>query len=364
MIDVFPRIFRRRADATTCAPGRVNLIGEHTDYNGGYVLPVALGQTTDVQIARRTDSVVQCVSLNVSSTRPRHYKLGRESVGGTWTDYLQGITWALRQRGYRFGGFDCLVSSSVPLGKGLSSSASLEVAACRSLRSAYRILINYLEIAMVSHRAETMFVGAPVGVMDPMACSLGDTATALFLKASTGAFEKVPMPPDAEIGIIDSGIAHRHATGGYRVRRQECEEAARLLGVPQLSDLSLTDLPRVERLVDPLNRRVRHVITENARVLAAVAAMRRNDVTTLGRLFFESHASMRDDFDVSLPEIDILVSLARDDPRVLGARLTGGGFGGCVVLLCRIGEAARATAMLTERYRTITSRGGRVLVPP
>jgi galactokinase len=362
--DLFAGIFRRQADATASAPGRVNLIGEHTDYNGGYVLPVALCQTTDVQIARRRDSVVRSVSLDVGPRRPSHYKLGRERVGSTWNDYLQGITWALRQRGYRFRGFDCLVSSSVPLGKGLSSSASLEVAVCRSLRSAYRISISDLEIAMVSHQAETMFVGAPVGVMDPMVCSLGDTATALFLKASTGAFEKVPMPPNAEIGIIDSGIAHHHATGGYRVRRQECEEAARLLGVAQLSDLSLTELPRVERLADPLSRRVRHVITENARVLAAVAAMRGNDVEALGRLFFESHASMRDDFNVSLPEIDILVSLARADSRVLGARLTGGGFGGCVVLLCRTGEAASATALLAERYRTITSRQGCVLVPP
>jgi galactokinase len=361
--DAFAKLFGRPADVSASAPGRVNLIGEHTDYNGGYVLPMALPQTTDAQIGRRSDDLVRGASVDVDVNRPIEFQLQKETPGKGWIDYVQGITWALAAHGHRLQGFDFLVSSTVPMGKGLSSSASLEVAMSRALRSAFGLPLSDLDIAMISHRAETAFVGAPVGLMDQMVCSLGDATTALFLDASTGVHERILLPSSVELGVIDSGIAHHHASGDYRLRRNECETAARLLGVTQLRDLSSADLPRVAELPDPLNRRARHVVTENTRVLSAVAALRRGDPYTLGQLFYKSHDSMRDDFEISLAPIDQLVSLARDDARVMGARLTGGGFGGSVVLLCRAGEARAATSDLVGRYRTTTSLDAHTLVP-
>jgi galactokinase len=359
----FRQVFGRPADARAHAPGRVNLIGEHTDYNGGYVLPMALPHTTGVQVARRSDRLVRGASANVTPAALTDFQLCHEQSGKGWIDYVQGVTWALAERGHRIGGFDFLVSSTVPIGKGLSSSASLEVAVCRALRCAYELPLTDLDIADISHRAETGFVGAPVGIMDQMVCSLGDTTAALFINAATGAHESIPLPSGIELGVIDSGITHHHASGDYRIRRQECETAAVLLGVTRLSDLSSADLSTLTRLPDPINRRARHVVTENTRVLSAVMAMRRGEVETLGRLFSESHASMRDDFNISLPPIDQLVSLAQSDSRVLGARLTGGGFGGCIVLLARAGEAASANRDLIDRYRTDTGRTIYAVVP-
>jgi galactokinase len=255
------------------------------------------------------------------------------------------------------------VSSNVPIGKGLSSSASLEIAVARALRALFRLSFDDVEIAMIAHRAETDFVGAPVGIMDQMVCSLGDQATALFLDAWTRSFEKVPIPGDVELGVIDSGIAHSHASGEYRTRRRECDEAATLLSVEKLRDVTPADLASIARLPEPLNRRARHVVTENARVLLAVDALRRKDAPALGRLFLESHASMRDDFEVSLPEIDHLVDITASDERVYGARLTGGGFGGAIVVLCQRGTSAAVTSRAMLAYVAATQHDAQVLLP-
>ena len=344
------------------APGRVNLIGEHTDYNGGYVLPTALPQETCVLLARRADRIVRAWSVDVG-TPPAEYEIGAETRTRSWVDYVQGVTWALRERGANIEGVDMLVSSNVPIGKGLSSSASLEIAVARALRALFQLPFDDVEIAMIAHRAETDFVGAPVGIMDQMVCSLGDASTALFLDAWTRAFEKVPIPADIELGVIDSGIAHSHASGEYRTRRRECEDAAALLQVEKLRDLTLNDLSRIGNLPAPLNRRARHVVTENARVLLAVEALRRKDAQTLGRLFLESHASMRDDFEVSLPDIDRLVDITASDAHAYGSRLTGGGFGGAIVVLCHRGSAASVTARAMSAYAAATPHDPQVLLP-
>jgi galactokinase len=246
----------------------------------------------------------------------------------------------------------------------LSSSASLEIAIGRAIRELYRLPISDLELAFIGHKAETQFVGAPVGIMDQMACSLGDRSSALFIDAATASFQKIPLPVDIALAVIDSGIAHQHASGDYRHRRRECEEAALALGVRQLRDVPLSDLPLVDQLPEPLNRRARHVITENARVLRAVEALQASDPRALGQLFLESHASMRDDFNVSVPEIDTLVEIAAQDVDILGARLTGGGFGGAVVMLCERGSEDQATARVLAHYQRRTHREGRILLPP
>jgi galactokinase len=345
------------------APGRVNLIGEHTDYNGGFVLPTVIPQRTTVELAPRPGGAVRALSINAGRPVPFQYIVGTESKRARWTDYLQGITWVLAKAGFSVGGADIRIESTVPLGSGLSSSAALEIALLRAFREAFTLPIDDVQMALLGQRAENEFVGAPVGVMDQMACTLANDGQALFLDTRTLDWTVVPLPPAAEMVVLNSGVAHNHAKGDYRTRRAECEEAARQLGVAQLRDLAVEDLPRAMQLADPLGRRARHVVTEDARVLAAVQALRSGDVEALGRLFYASHDSMRDDYDVSIPEIDLIVDLARALPDVFGARLTGGGFGGSVVMLTRTGAAASVAARVAGDYAAQSGKKPTVLVP-
>jgi galactokinase len=358
----FATLFGRRPAVTGEAPGRVNLIGEHTDYNGGYVLPTAIPQRTRVELAPRTDDTVRAASAEVPGPAGE-YRLGAETAGRDWLDYVQGVTKILRDAGHRFPGFDLYVRSRVPIGSGLSSSAALEVSLLRALRSAFALNLDDVEIARLGQRAENQFVGARCGIMDQMAACLADEHTALFLDARSLAYRRVPLPPGADLVVINSGVAHDHAAGDYNTRRAECEEASRLLGVPQLRDVGPADLPRVEALPEPLRRRARHVVIEDERVLEAVRALERGDLAELGRLFYASHRSMRDDFQVSVPAIDLLVELAKNEPAVYGARLTGGGFGGSVVLLTRAGTGAAVAGRVARQYAERSGRTPTVLVP-
>jgi galactokinase len=343
------------------APGRVNLIGEHTDYNGGFALPAVIPLTTHVKITPRSDHLVRLCS-SAQDGFAHEYTLGDEQPRGAWTDYVAGLTWTLRRGGCRGSGFDLEISSDVPVGKGLSSSAALEVAVLRGLREAFTLPLSDMDIALVAHAAETQFVGAPVGVMDQMVCSLGSRGSAFFLDAASRGHENVPLPPGTSLRIIDSGIAHHHASGSYKTRRRECDDAARELRVTTLRELTTADLPRISVLPSPLNRRARHVVTENARVLKAVDALREGDLTTFGALLTASHASLRDDFEVSLAEIDWLVDVAVSDRHVLGARLTGGGFGGCVLMLCTADAPANTASRVVETYRDEFGKKAEVLI--
>ena len=362
--DGFAARFGSAPDVRTEAPGRVNLIGEHTDYSGGLVLPAAIPLRCRVSLARRPGKRVRLFSDNRASEGVLEYALGEENSGRGWIDYVQGITRVLAERGDALGGFDISVASEVPLGSGLASSAALAVSVLRALREAFGLPLDDVALAQAGRRAENEFVGAPVGIMDPMASSLAPEGAALFLDTRSLAHEAVPIPPDAEIGVIDSGLPHEHARGGYRTRRAEVDEAAQLLGVRELRDLAGEDPGTVaRRLPEPLSRRVRHVLTENRRVLEAVAALRGNDPARMGTLLREAHRSLADDFEVSTPEIERLVSLADGRPGVYGARLTGGGFGGSVLLLAARG-AARATAGAVARdFRARTGRVATVLLP-
>ena len=359
----FTELFGRPPLVTADAPGRVNLIGEHTDYNGGFVLPVAIPQRTRVELAPRDGNRVRAWSANVKNKEIEEYGLGEEEVRHRWIDYVQGITWVLRTDGFRIGGFDLRIESDIPLGGGLSSSAALEVALLRALREAFGLELDDVQLALAGQKAENDFVGAPVGVMDQMAASLADERRALFLDTRHLRYERVPLPEGVDLVVIDSGITHRHAGGEYRIRRQECEKAAELLGFPQLRDLEVQDLWRLAALPEPLDRRARHVITENARVRGAVSAMQENDLERLGKLLYLSHQSLRDDYAVSVPEIDLLVDLAAREPDVYGARITGGGFGGAVIVLTRAGKGRETGERLVDEYRKRTERPGALLVP-
>jgi galactokinase len=335
------------------APGRVNLIGEHTDYNAGYVLPMPIPQRTEVELRLRKDSIVRVWSRELKVTG--EYRIGAEERRGLWLDYVMGCTDVLNRAGYPLGGCDLYISSDVPLGSGLSSSASLEVACLRALREAFSLAIDDTQLALFGQRAENELVGAPVGVMDQLCASLGVPGHALFIDTRSLEATSIKVSPALDLIVIASGLQHDHSKGDYRTRRAECEEAARLLGVASLRDVE--DHERVASLPAPLDRRARHVVTENARVLAAVAALRANDFALLGKLFLTSHASMRDDFQVSVPLIDHLVELCMAERDVYGARLTGGGFGGSIVAIAKSGTAGAIAKRISQQVA-----GSQVLV--
>ena len=359
----FSQLYGRAPEVAAQAPGRVNIIGEHTDYNGGFVLPTPIPHRTLVELAKRDDRIVRVWSANVGQDRPAEYVLGEEAAGRGWIDYVEGITAVLRREGMRLRGFDARIASDVPLGAGLASSAALEIALLRGLREALGLPLDDLRMAVLGQRAENDFVGARVGIMDQMVCSLGAEGTALLIDTRNLETGQIRLPPSGELGVIDSAVRHSHAFGEYGTRRKECEEAARLLGVEHLRDVQDSVPPPWERLPDPLNRRVRHVVAENVRVLHAVEALRREDLTALGALLLESHRSLRDDYEVSIPELDEIVELARGEPAIFGARMTGGGFGGSVVLIGVRGETRAAARRIARSYGERTGRAARVLLP-
>jgi len=362
-MDEFNKLYGRPATTEASAAGRVNLIGEHTDYNGGFVLPTLIPQYTRVQLAPRNDDRVR-VASHILCPQPAEYVLGAEVPRHDWLDYAQGVTRILRGAGHSLHGFDALIVSDVPVGSGLSSSAALDVCLMRALREEFPLKLDDIQIARLCQRVENEFVGAQVGIMDPMVCSVGRKGYALFIDARSLAHELVPLPEDADLVVINSGIAHRHSAGDYNNRRLECERAAKLLGVEKLRDLTESDFARISKLPDPLDRRARHVVTENARVQSAIAALRAGDLHRLGELFNSSHDSQRDDYEVSIPEIDLLVELARQDDRVYGARLTGGGFGGSIVLLTELGSGRSVAGTVVSKYASESKNRATILVPP
>ncbi|MCS6914405.1 MAG: galactokinase family protein [Myxococcales bacterium] len=345
------------------APGRINLLGEHTDYNGGLALPSPLGLWTRVELRPMPGGQVRAFSTLAGG--PVEGALDEPRRRGDWLDYVLGAALVLRKAGHRVGGFAVRIASEVPPGSGLSSSASLLVALLRALRTAYGLPLSDLELAERAQQAEVEFVGAPVGLMDHLVISLGRPGEALLLDLGARRFEAVPLPPGGEMAVLDSGLRHHHADGAsYAARRAECERAAALLGVPCLGVLGEGDLPRLSALPPELARRARHVITEDERVLAAVRALRAGHWSALGALLVQGHVSLRDDFAVSLPEIDLLVEMACAEADVLGARLCGGGFGGAVVVATKAGQARQVAEQVVGRYRQSTGRPGAVLWPP
>jgi galactokinase len=357
----FEQLFGTKPAAHAQAPGRVNLMGDHTDYNGGFVLPAAIPQTTRVQVAPSSGRRVQVWSSAFPDHPSVEFELGAEARDGSWADYIKGMTVMLSAYGLSTG-FAARIESDVPVGSGLSSSAALEIATGRALRQAFQLPLSDVDLARESRRAENEFVGAPVGIMDQMACSLASPSAALFLDTRSLEFERVPIPSTAALVVIDSGIRHRHVGGGYVERRRECEQAAALLGVKELRDAE-ERAPAFASLPVELRRRVRHVMSENRRVDDTVSALRSGDLERAGSLFVESHASLRDDFRVSIPEIDALVDIATHVRGVYGARLTGGGFGGAVVALASASRARAAAEEIILGYRRATGNAGTVVVP-
>ncbi|MEO6235530.1 MAG: galactokinase family protein, partial [Vicinamibacterales bacterium] len=279
-LPAFEALFGAAAEAHADAPGRVNLIGEHTDYHEGYVLPAVIPQRTRAALRAREGRRVRAWSAD--ATPPlEEYTLGEERRGRGWLDYVQGLTVSLARQGVELTGFDLRLESDVPIGGGVSSSAALEVSVLRALRTRFALALDDVAIARSGQEAEVTFVGAPVGIMDQMAASLGRDGEALFLDTRALAVERIPLPPEVKLIVIDSGVTHAHAGGEYGARRRESFEAARQLGVALLRDVDVTSLARLDALDPLLARRARHVITENQRVLEAAAALRAADAAAL-----------------------------------------------------------------------------------
>ena len=325
------------------APGRVNLLGEHTDYNDGYVLPVAIPQRTYVQAAFSEDGRFHVFSSNLDESA--EFDADGELPDG-YARYVAGCMRVLRNHGIALPPLTLKVHSDVPMGCGLSSSAALEVAVLRALRRLLGLDLDDVQIARFGQEAEVQYAGVQCGIMDQMASSLADTGHMLFLDTRTLERRVLPMPAGGELIVIDSGVPRTLATSKYNERFAECREAARLLGVPMLRDVASVDT--LEALPALLQKRARHVVTENARVLAAIADG--VDLATFGRLMNESHASLRDDYEVSVPALDTLCDMLREEAGVHGARLTGAGFGGACIALCDTGRAADVAAAVTKRY--------------
>jgi galactokinase len=363
---IFKNHFGNQANTLVSSPGRVNLIGEHTDYNQGLVLPTPIKQHCTMLLEPRADQSVRVFSVQKNQTM--EYRLGQEAAGMDWLDYIQGVTEVLLEDKHKLKGFNAVFSSDVPLGSGLSSSAALLVCTIKALRSAYGLELTDLEVAKIAQRAENGLVGARVGLLDQMACSLGKDGEALFIDFKTFETRTITLPKNLELVILHSGISHslsatEHGSRNYKTRRSECEQACELLGVLSLRDLLPHDLERVASLPKPFSSRAKHIITENARVLKAVTALEQGDLASLGALFYASHTSMTDDYDVSEPEIDLIVDLARTTPQIHGARLTGGGFGGSVVMLADLGHGRTAGEAIAKAYSQRTGKAARLLSP-
>ena len=325
-------------DVVWSAPGRVNLIGEHTDYNDGYVLPFAITERTAVAAARRDDDMIAVTSAHQRGTvRVRFSDIAPGAVTG-WAAYPLGVAWALSQvRAVACpAGAELFIDSDVPAGGGLSSSAALEMAVAGALSSLWSLDLTVAELAGAGQQAENEVVGAPTGIMDQYASLLGEAGAVLFLDCRTRRTRTVPLglaQSGLALVLADTGERHSHAAGGYADRRASCEKAARELRVPALRDLATSDLPWMQGVLDPQTfRRARHVVTENARVQATVEALEAGSMDTVGQHLTASHRSMRDDYQITTPALDLAVETALA-AGALGGRMTGGGFGGSTITL-------------------------------
>jgi galactokinase len=331
--------FAGRAGRVAFAPGRINLIGEHTDYSAGFVLPASLALGTWTVAAVREDAEVRVLSEGQQETAAFPLDVAPGAARKGWSDYVAGVTWALQQAGCKLRGADLLVASDVPMGSGLSSSAALEVSVAYALLEVAGARLSPLEIARACQRAENEFVGARCGIMDQFAATHGQAERALMLDCSDYSWQSAPLPTSHRWVVGNTMVRHTLAHGEYNVRRAESEELVERMHrrFPQRNRLAeLTDAERDELtrgLSTTLTRRLRHIVGENRRVHEAFAALDSGNVAQLGQLLFASHESLRADYEVSCRELDIMVDIARGAPGVVGARMIGGGFGGCTLTL-------------------------------
>lgn len=350
------------------APGRVNLIGEHTDYNGGFVLPACIGFSCWVAAGPRGDGKLIVHSENFNETVEARLDGNHLHRSRKWSDYPLGVAWVLQRSGYRLRGANLYVRGEIPLGAGLSSSAAIEVAVACALLDAAGYEIDRIKIPTFCQQAENEFVGARCGIMDQFVCCNGRVSHVVLLDCRSLEHHLVAFPREMQLVVCNTMVKHAHGEGDYNLRRMECEEGVRKLsaalpGIETLRDVTLSALDEHRGLLsETIYRRCRHVITENARVPQAVAALREGDIGMLGDLMGESHQSLRDDYQVSCPELDLMVDLASKHSGVYGSRMTGGGFGGCTVNVVDRAVAAEFKRGIAAEYRAATGRSPDIFV--
>lgn len=353
VVAAFRERFGAEPTALVRAPGRVNLIGEHTDYNDGFVLPMAIDRA--VWIALRPTGSRRVMVHADDLAELAEFDLDALERGTGWAEYLKGVAWALGEAGHALKGWEGVVGGDVPLGAGLSSSAALELATARAFFETSGFEWDHVSMARVGMRAENEWVGANTGIMDQLISAAAVEGHALLIDCLSLTHTPVALPPGTAVVVLDTMTRHSHTDSGYNERRAQCEEAARLLGVDSLRDATLEDLERGKaKLTDVLYRRARHVLSENRRTVEAATAMYRGRAEETGRLMDASHASLRDDFEVTNDALDVMVECARAQPGCYGARMTGGGFGGSVVALVDSSAVEGFSGAVADRYRTKT----------
>ncbi len=343
------------------APGRVNLIGEHTDYNDGFVLPMAIDRAMWIALRPRSDRTVAAYSLDMSETV--EFDLDRFEKQSGWGEYLKGVAWALIDAGYTVRGWEGVIAGDVPIAAGLSSSAAWELAAARAFAAVSEFTWDAPAMALLAQRAENKWVGVNCGIMDQMISATGQADHAVLIDCRTLDLQAVPLPPDTVVIILDTATRRGLVDSAYNERRSQCEAAARFFNVKALRDVSVEQFTARANELDPITRRrARHVITENDRTLRAVEAMRRGDAVELGQLMNASHVSLRDDFEVSSAELNVMVAAAQRHSECYGARMTGAGFGGCAVALVRADTARDFVHGVSTDYRAATGRTPNIYV--
>ena len=372
LIDEFVTRFQTRPSTMAVAPGRVNLIGEHTDYNDGFVLPVALDRDVRVLFTRRTDRKVRLYAVEFDAWAEFDLDNLKFNDEHFWANYVQGVAWALMERGLTLTGIDGIISGNVPRGSGLSSSAGLEISCAKALMAAADQLdaLPGEQIAKAAQHAENHFVGVNCGIMDQFISTLGAEGHALLIDCRSLGYELVPFPTGASLVIGNTKASRSLANSAYNERRAQCEEGVRLLqsvlpGITALRDVSSEQLEAHKELLPPIiYQRCRHVVTENERVHATVDALARGDLAEVGRLMNASHASLRDDYTVSSDALDAMVNAMQGAEGCFGARLTGAGFGGCAVALVAQGQEAAVRDAIFEQYSKAMNIWPEVYVSP
>ncbi len=362
--DAFVSRFCEKPALVIRAPGRVNLIGEHTDYNDGFVLPLAIERAVWIALRPRRDGRVTLHTLDLEGEKPADFTLDdlvNQRAG--WVEYVRGVTWALAEAGYSLQGWEGVMSSDVPIGAGLSSSAALELAVARAFAAVSGFAWDPPRMALLGQKAENHWVGVNCGVMDQMISAAGRADHALLIDCRDLSTTPVPLPEGTAIVVLDTATRRGLVDSAYNKRRAQCEAAAAYFGVSHLRDVTLdTFAAGGGGLDEVIRRRARHVISENERVLAAAAAMRANDPAALGRLMDESHRSMRDDFEISSPALNAIVEAARSQPGCYGARMTGGGFAGCAVAIIQAADAEALAGTVSDIYRRETGREPKIYI--
>jgi len=356
--NVFETVFAYAPSDIVQAPGRVNLIGEHTDYNDGFVLPCAINYQAVVAASKRTDKIVRVISVDYDNQEDQ-FDLSQPITfqpDCMWANYIRGVVKCLLARGYEFQGADIVVSGNVPQGAGLSSSAALEVVIGQTFKTLYSLDISQAEIALNGQQAENEFVGCNCGIMDQLISAEGKADHALLIDCRSLETTAVSMPTNMSIVIINSNKKRGLVDSEYNTRREQCEEAAAFFGVKALRDVSLDEFEaQLNQLDSTVAKRARHVITENARTLEAAQALTEGNMARLGELMSESHASMRDDFEITVPEVDKLVDIVQQQIGSQGGvRMTGGGFGGCIVALVPPALVVDVVAAVESQYEAAT----------